>query len=269
MLKRFKPAQPDGSKKEFNLPDNYIGGPITLFVNGQMVYSQDNPDDPYGYTLDEDNKKFTFYEAPQSDDTLFVLYDSDGSSITKDLSGTGLMRLRKGYNLVSFQGKALSHWDKDNSKVNYDENILANVQNLIIDQIVDVYGTDIAGEYGEKIIREISTYDDDTGKYRTFKPGATDKMWTGDGEHTTNEDLEKTPTEYDYSEYDKVYYNPNNFILAKCLIKEDSDGNKVLVSGDVDNNLEDLPMGLRTGLSIYIYPDADLSKTDDVLEIWF
>ena len=263
MLKRFKPAQPDGTKITFSLPSSYIGGIITIFINGQMLYSQDNQDDFYGYTLDELNKEFTFYTPPESDDFLYVMYDSEaGSDVASDFSGKGLMRLSKGFNVVSFMGLAISSWNTDTGEVNYDNDILANVQNMIIDQIKFTYST--AGNNAENIIREIQTFDDDSGKYRTYKPGATDTFWTGDGEHTYNQDLAKTPEATD-SQEGTIYYNPDNFILSKCLL----DSNKVIYSGDVDNAIVDLPSGLRQGIWIYVKEDADLSLTDDKLEIWY
>ena len=263
MLKRFNPAQPDGTKTEFGLPESYNGGIITIFINGQMLYTQDDNEHPFGYTLDEDNKTFTFYTAPDEDTFLYIMYDSDGhNDEASDYSGTGLMRLSKGYNVVSFMGKALSIWNKDTKEINYPEDILANVQNLIIDQIVSVY--DNAGENAVNIIREIQTYDDDTGKYRTYKPGVTDIFWCGDGEHVYNEDLEKEPEDND-SDGSTIYYNPNNFILSKCLINSDGE----VISGDVDNSIEDLPSGLRQGIWIYVKEDADLSDTEDKLHIWF
>jgi hypothetical protein len=263
MIKRFKPAQPDGSKTKFDLPDAYIGGIITIFVNGQMLYTQDDTDHPFGYTLDEDDKSFTFYTAPENDDFLYIMYDSNGGNdAASDYSGTGLMRLSKGYNVVSFMGKSLSVWNSDTGEVNYPTDILANVQNLIIDQIVYSYSE--AGDNAVNIIREIQTYDDDTGKYRTYKPGATDIFWCGNGEHVHNEDLEKEPEDND-SQGSTIYYNPNNFILSKCLI----DANGEVISGDADNSIEDLPSGLRQGIWIYVKEDADLSSTEDKLELWY
>jgi len=263
MLKRYNPSQPDGVKTEFSLPDSYIGGVITIFINGQMLYTQDATDDIFGYTLDEDGKKFTFYTAPENGDFLYIMYDSEGGSDTaSDFSGSGLMRLSKGYNVVSFMGKALSKWNSDTGEVNYPTDILANVQNLFIDQIIYTYGT-AAGDNAQNIIREIQTYDDDSGKYRTYKPGATDTFWAGSGEHTTNEDLDRDSESNDSGEH--LYYNPNNFILSKCLIN----GNGEIISGDVDNSIADLPAGLRQGIWIYVNEDADLSKTDGKLELWF
>ena len=263
MLKRFKPVQPDGSKAKFELPSAYIGGTITIFINGQMLYSQDNTDDVFGYTLDEDNKTFTFYTPPENGDFLYVMYDSDGSSdAASDFSGKGLMRLSPGYNLVSYQGMQKAHWNKETSEINYTDEILANVKNLIIDQIEDVYGTT-----ADNIIREIQTYSDDTQKYYTFKPGSTGVSWCGNAEHFYNKDLYRPASDFEYGDpedNDYVAYTPDNFILSNC--KLDSDLN--IISLDKDNNIEDLPMGLRQGLHIYVYKDADLSKTDGALEIW-
>jgi len=263
MLKRFNPAQPDGTKTTFSLPDSYVGGIITIFINGQMLYTQDAEDDIFGYTLDEANKTFTFYTPPEDGDFLYVMYDSDGGSdVASDFSGSGLMRLSKGYNVVSFMGKALSVWNSDTGEVNYTDAILANVQNLLIDQIIYTYG-DAAGENAQNIIREIQTYDDDAGKYRTYKPGTTDTFWAGNGEHTTNTSLDRDSSDNDSGGW--LYYNPNNFILSKCLI----DTNGEIISGDADNNIVDLPSGLRQGIIFYIHDDADLSKTDGKLELWF
>jgi len=263
MLKRFKPNESTDGTTTFSLPDDYVGGGISVFVNGVIYNTRDEDSHPFGYTLDEDDKTFTFYIALQADDTIYVLYDSDGSSDdASDYSGTGLMRLQPGYNLVSYQGLHQAHWDKDNHEVDYDQNILACVQNLIIDQIDDIYGS------AEAIIREIQTFETDTGKYRTFKLGTTSPAWCGDAEHITNSDLYREEEEYEYGDPDDnnyVVYNPNNFSLSNCTM--DADFN--LISLDTDNSIEDLPSGLRTGIIVYIYEDADLSSTDDRLEIWF
>jgi len=263
MLKRFKPVQPDGITKRFYLPASYIGGIITIFINGQMLYTQNDTTDFYGYILDEINKFFEFYIPPEADDFLYVMYDSNAASdLATDFSGSGLMRLSKGYNVVSFMGKALSHWDSSTGLVDYNLNILANVQNLFIDQIIYTYPN--AGINAQNIIREIQTYDDDSGKYRTYKPGASDIFWTGDGEHVTNQNLNKVPTIND-SQGSNIYYNPDNFILSKCLL----DTNKKIYSGDIDNNILDLPSGLRQGIIIYVLETADLTLTGDKLELWF
>jgi len=263
MIKRFKPAQPDGTKVTFSLPSTYIGGIITIFVNGQMLYSQDNTSDTFGYTLDEVAKTFTFYTPLESDDFLYVMYDSEGGSdVASDFSGSGLMRLSKGFNVVSFMGKSLSTWNSDTKEVNYTTDVLANVENMIIKQVISTYPN--AGDNAENIIREIQTYDDDSGKYRTYKPSATDTFWSGDGEHTINADLAKTPESSD-SQGSTIYYNPNNFILSKCLL--DNDGK--IISGDADNNIVDLPSGLRQGIWIYVKENADLSSTDGKLELWY
>ena len=75
MLKRYKPTQPDGSLLTFELPPSYIDGEIILFINGQMLQTQNDSSHPYGYTLDKTNKTFTFYTAPEADDSLYILYD--------------------------------------------------------------------------------------------------------------------------------------------------------------------------------------------------
>jgi len=74
MIKRFMPKQPNGNTL-FNLPDDYKGGSITIFINGQMIHSEDDKSHPYGYTLDQKNKTFNFFVAPDDDDSLYVLYE--------------------------------------------------------------------------------------------------------------------------------------------------------------------------------------------------
>jgi len=265
MLKRYKPPiQPDGIKTKFELPSAYIGGTITIFVNGQMLYSQDNTNDIFGYTLDEYNKTFTFYTPLENGDFLYVMYDSNGSSdAASDFSGKGLMRLSPGYNLISYQGMQKAHWNKNTSEVNYTGEILANVKNLIIDQIEDVYGVP-----ADNIIREIQTYSDDTQSYYTFKPGITGVSWCGNAEHFYNQDLYRAAGNFEYgdpNDNNYVAYTPDNFILSNCKL----DSSLNLISLDKDNAIVDLPMGLRTGLMIYVKLDADLSSTGNALEIWF
>ena len=265
MLKRYKPPiQPDGIKTEFVLPSAYIGGNITIFVNGQMINSEGNTDDIFGYDLDETNKTFTFYEPLEDGDFLYVMYDSEGSSDrASDFSGKGLMRLKPGYNLVSYQGIHNAHWNKETSEMAYTDEILANVKNLIIDQIEDVYSTS-----AENIIREIQTYSDDSQKYFTFKPGSTGSSWCGDAEHVYNKDLYRVTSDFEYGDPDDndyVAYTPDNFILSNCKL----DSNLDIISLDEDNTIADLPAGLRQGLHIYVKLDADLSKTEGALEIWF
>lgn len=267
MIKRFKPSpQPDGIKTSWDLPSQYVGGPITVFINGQMVYSQNNTDDIFGYTLDEDNKIFEFYTPLEDGDFLYIMYDSDGSTeAASDFSGSGLMRLQHGFNLISYQGQKGAKWDKTNHNIIYDETILANIQNLFIDQIEDVYGVP-----ANTLVREFQTFETDVGKYRTFNTSATSPCWVGDGSHVTDENLYRASindgTEYgDPDDNDYISYTPNNFILSNCYI----DGNGSVQSLDVDNDISDLAAGLRTGILVYIFPDADLSVTDNRLELWF
>jgi hypothetical protein len=266
MLKRYKPSQPDGTETKFDLPDAYSGGIVTVFVNGQMLHSQGDSDSPFGYDLNEDDKYIEFYVALLEDDFLYFLYDDDGSGDSgSDYSGTGLMRLNKGFNTISYQGLKEAYWDKDDHEVKYEEGILANVQNLIIDQIEDIYDCPASN-----IIRELGTYESDTGKYRVFNTSSTSPCWCGDGEHVTNSDLykEEDGSIYEHGDPDDdnyIAYNPNNFILSNCYINSDDD----FVSLDQDNNLDDLPSGLRTGWSIYIHDASELDDTNGLLEIWF
>jgi hypothetical protein len=267
MLKRYNPdTQPNGTKTEWSLPSAYIGGTVTIFINGQMLAVQNKDDEYYGFTVDEDNKILTFYTAPLDGDFLYILYDSDGTGDSaSDYSGTGLMRLETGFNLISYQGMKNAHWNTETKEVTYTDGILANVKNLIIDQIESVYGV-----LAKNIVREIQTFETDTGKYRTFNTTATSPAWCGTGEHVRNKDLYRAAEDNEYGDPDDgdyVVYNPNNFILSNCYI--DTEDDNTIKSLDIDNNLVDLPSGLRTGILIYVYPDADLSKTDDRLEIWF
>ncbi len=88
MLKRFKPTQPDGTLSTFFLPETYIGGSISVFINGQLQNVENNEDSPFGYTLNESNGSFTFYQSPYSNDSLYILYDSDGGSDSKVIDWT-------------------------------------------------------------------------------------------------------------------------------------------------------------------------------------
>lgn len=265
MLKRYRPSsQPDGTKTLFVLPITYIGGNITLFINGQLVDTQNDTEHPFGYILDEGAKTYEFYTPPLDEDFIYLIYDDTGiSDVGTDFSGSGLMRLRKGYNLISYQGQHQAKWNKDTSMVEYDENVLANVQNLLIDQIEEVYGVQAS-----TIIREIQTYSDDVQQYFTFKPGATGVSWCGNAEHVYNKDLYRAASANEYGDPedgDYVAYTPGNFILSNCKL---DDANE-LISLDVDNDIAALPAGLRTGIHVFIFEDADLSATDDRLELWF
>jgi len=76
MIKRYEPKRPDGINKNFELPDDYLKDTkITVFVNGQLVDSMNDINHPYGYTLDSENKIFSFYKAPYSDERLYVMYE--------------------------------------------------------------------------------------------------------------------------------------------------------------------------------------------------
>lgn len=76
MIKRYEPSLPDGTRVEFELPDDYIlGTDITLFVNGQLVSSLNDTEHPYGYYLDNERKIFTFYVAPFNDERLYIMYE--------------------------------------------------------------------------------------------------------------------------------------------------------------------------------------------------
>jgi hypothetical protein len=40
-----------------------------------MLHCQDEASHPYGFSLDQENKTFSFYVAPDEDDALYVLYE--------------------------------------------------------------------------------------------------------------------------------------------------------------------------------------------------
>jgi hypothetical protein len=269
MLKRYTPLQvPNGIVTTFELPSTYIGGDIILFINGQLLATRNDTEHPFGYTLDESNKNFTFYTPPHADDFIYILYDdtgeSTGGSGESGVMGAGVIRISHQYSLISYPGAMKAMWDKNQHKVVYPENILANVQNLIIDQIEDRYGVP-----ANMIIREIQTYRDDTAQYRTFIPGVTGIGWTNNGEHVTDTSLFRTPDSNDYGDPNNmgyVYYNPDNFILSNCVLDSDD---ITVVSNDVQNPISDLPVGQRSGILIYVKESADLSKTNNLLEIYF
>ena len=82
MLKRFVPLEDiDGVNTIFTLPADYYKGDITLFVNGQLLPTRDDHLHFYGYELNESEKYFEFYEAPEDDDYLYIIYES-----TEDLN---------------------------------------------------------------------------------------------------------------------------------------------------------------------------------------
>ena len=265
MLKRYKPTSTNGSTSLYNLPQSYSGGDITLFVNGQLLDTIDDINHPYGFTLDEINKQFSFFTPPLPDDFIYIIYDDSGvSSGINTSSDVGLLKLSKGFSLISYPGSIKAIWSKDSHKVLYPANVLANVKNLIIDQIEDRYGVPASS-----LIREIQTYRDDTGEYRTFIPGSTGVAWTNNGEHVSTPSLFREAGELDYGDEkvnNYVYYNPNNFILANCILGDDS---ATVISNDIQNPISSLPMGQRSGILIYVFPDADLSLTNELLEIYF
>jgi hypothetical protein len=269
MLKRYVPLQvPNDIATTFELPSTYIGGDITLFINGQLLATRNDTEHPFGYTLDETNKNFTFYTAPQTDDFIYVLYDDSGEgtggSGGDGAIGSGVIRIKHGYSLISYPGATKAKWDKNQQKIVYPEDTLANVQNLIIDQIEQRYGVPASD-----IIREIQTYRDDVGQYRLYMPGITGTVWTNNGEHVTNTSLFRPADANDYGDPNfgnNVFYNPDNFILSNCSLDTDD---ITVISNDDENPIQDLPMGQRSGIHIYIYPDADLSKTNNLLEIYF
>ena len=269
MLKRFVPLEiPNGIRTTFNLPESYAGGDITLFVNGQLLATLNDTSHPFGYTLDETDKTFTFYRAPYTNDTLYIIYDDSGEGTigggTGDITfGAGILRLEPGFALISYAGAIKAKWDKVQHTVVYPEDTLANIQNLIIDQIEDRYGVPAS-----EIIREIQTYRDDTGSYRLYIPGVTSPAWTGNGEHIINNELYRDPNTNDYGDPNnlgKVFFNPGVFTLSNCIL----DDNNNVVSNDLQNPIEDLPMGQRSGMLLTILPTADLSLTNGLLEIYF
>lgn len=266
MLKRFIPLQvPNGIITKFFLPSTYIGGDATLFVNGQLLSTRNEISHFLGYILDEANKFIQFYSPLLSGDQIYIIYDSEGESTTGgssgNIMGSGVMKLKTGYSLISYVGPIKSRWDKTQHKVVYPDKILANVLNLFIDQIEDRYGVQ-----ADTIIREIQTYDDDSQQYRTWT-SSTGKAWTYNGEHIINDSLYRIAGDLDYGDPDfgnYVYFNPNAFILSSTYL----DSSDVVISLDEDNNIQDLPMGLRRGIHIYVYPEADLSLTNNLLELW-
>jgi len=263
MLKRFLPTQPNGSATVFTLPDDYTGGDITIFINGQLLNTENVLGNPFDYDLDKDAKTFTFTLAPNLDDYLYVIYDSDGGVSSIIENNTGIMRLSKGYNLISYQGNKQAMWDILQHKVVYHSEILANVKNLIIDQVEDIYGVP-----AEEIIREIQTYSDDTQTYFTYKPGATGSSWVGNAEHVINVDLYRASDTFEYGDPDDsdfVAYTPDNFILSNCRLDASLD----VISLDIDNPIQNLPNGLRTGIHVFIHESADLSISDNKLELRF
>ena len=265
MLKRFKIGLA-GTNLTFNLPTQYAGGPISLYINGQLFSVQDDTTHPYGYTLDEIAKTFTFYTSLYTDDFIYVIYDSNGlGESATDFSGSGLMKLQPGFNLISYQGAKEAIWDATTNSVAYNPGVLANIQNLFVDQIESMYGVPI-----NTIVREFQTFETDTGKYRTYNTSSTSPSWVGDASHVTNTALYRLSandgTEFgDPNDNNYISYNPNNFILSNCYI----DGAGAVQSLDIDNNIVDLAAGLRTGILVYIHPTADLSLTNGLLELWF
>jgi hypothetical protein len=77
MLKRYVPQEDtDGVNVRFTLPEDYYKGDITLFVNGQLLPTRDDTEHFYGYILNESEGYFEFYEPPEEDDYLYIIYES-------------------------------------------------------------------------------------------------------------------------------------------------------------------------------------------------
>lgn len=268
MLKRFVPLEiPNGIITTFNLPSTYLGGDITLFVNGQLLATRNDITHPFGYVLDEINKTFTFYIPPISGDSLYIIYDDTGESTGGGTGsgalGAGVIRFKPGYALWSYAGAIKAMWSTEAGTVIYPEDVLANVQNLIISQIEDRYGVPAS-----EIFREIQTYRDDTGQFRLFVPGSTSKVWTANGEHVLNPDLYREAYSNELGDPDlgnNVYYNPGNFILTNTSL----DSENLVKSNDLENPISDLPMGQRSGIHTFIYNTPALDKTGGLLEIYF
>lgn len=80
MLKRYIPEiLPDGVITEFDLPNSFNGGGLTVYINGKLENSENKPQDTFGYVVNVINKTFTFYEPLYLEDTLLVIYDDDGT----------------------------------------------------------------------------------------------------------------------------------------------------------------------------------------------
>lgn len=87
MLKRFKPLElPDGIRTSFQLPLDYIGGTVNVYINGVLYVTENDVDSPYGFILNSNNNSFDFYQPLHSEDSLYIMYDSDGAAQTIDLN---------------------------------------------------------------------------------------------------------------------------------------------------------------------------------------
>jgi hypothetical protein len=259
MLIQYQPIEDiNGSNKLYSLPSDYIKD-LIIYVNGVMYVDTDLT---FGYSIV--GLTFTMDNPLSQGDTLFIIYD-DGFVETGTGGGstaTGTLRLRKGYNLVSWMGKITGKWDNSTSTVVDDDTIIANVQNSIIDQVEDMYGVS-----ADNLIREIQIYYDDTSQYFTYIPGSTGTVWKADGSHVTTPSLYELAGANDQGDpslSDFVYYNPHNFVLASTVLN-----GTTLESIDVDNTNGDLGMGLRNGIHIFIKDHPALDTTSGLLEIMF
>lgn len=167
MLKRFKPIEPiDGIRTEFFLPDDYIGGNITIFVNGILYVSANDMSHVYGFALNESLKSFNFYTPLTELDSLYVIYDSDGSSLsTGAFTGSGQIEIE----VDKWQLCAIPVQKGYYSNGEFlDSSVTSTFKNYIVDQLVHVYAQPI-----EDLIELATAKVGDNTYHYNYVPGFT------------------------------------------------------------------------------------------------
>lgn len=82
MLKRHLPLEAiDSVNTKYFLPIDYIGASVNVFVNGVLYTTEGIEDHPFGFYVDLSDNSVNFYTPLYENDSLFLLYDSDGNSV--------------------------------------------------------------------------------------------------------------------------------------------------------------------------------------------
>lgn len=116
MLSRYIPTEvTDGVNLEYSLPNDYNSGIVTIFVNGQLLNTQDDLEHPFGYTLDTQNKKITFFIPLQTNDSLFLLYDKRLSIICFNNIDWSKKLIKKDFDVKVIKIK----WDTKVTSINW------------------------------------------------------------------------------------------------------------------------------------------------------
>jgi len=167
MLRRQLPLQPDGSVNRFDLPEDYTGGDVTIFVNGQLLATRDIEDHVYGFEVkldDEDNVYFLeFYTVLEDEEHLYVLYDGEGDG---NFAGEGTISVEANvWQLIALPLENQVWLDGKMQKS--DEQ--STIKNCVVDQLEDVY--DRPAEELFKVAN--CAIGDEGGQLRNYIPGFT------------------------------------------------------------------------------------------------